>query len=208
MGKKLALFDFDGTMTSKDTMLEFIIHTRGKGRLRMSYIALSPLLMLMKLGLYRREKAKEKLLAWHFKGWTREDLEKEAATFCSRILPTLLRDKALAQLQHHRMQGHDVFIVTASLDLWLKPWLTYQKLPYAATQGEFVNDRFTGKLSSPNLHGKEKVNIIRDRFDLTQYETIYAYGDTRGDKPMLALAHIPRYKPFRGEMPIPGLDMR
>jgi HAD superfamily hydrolase (TIGR01490 family) len=208
MSKKLALFDFDGTMTSKDTMLEFIRFAKGKNSLNFSYILLSPILLLMRMGLYPREKAKERLLSYHFKGWSREDLEEQASTFCKDILPNLLRDKALHQLQDHRMKGHDVFIVTASLDLWLKPWFDFHKIPYASSQGEFVDGVFTGKLSAPNLNGREKVKAVKNRFNLEEYETIFAYGDTPGDKPMLALAHVPRYKPFRGEIPIPGLDMR
>jgi phosphatidylglycerophosphatase C len=208
MGKKLALFDFDGTMTSRDTMLEFIVFVKGKNSLNFSYLVLSPLLLLTKLGLFPRAKAKERLLSYHFKGWSREDLEEQAEAFCKNVLPSLLRDKALHALQDHRMKGHEVFVVTASLDIWVSPWLDFHKLAYACSKARFEDGIFTGKLAAPNMNGKEKERVIRERFKLEDYETIYAYGDSPGDKAMLALAHQPKYKPFRGEIPIPGQDMR
>jgi len=41
------------------------------------------------------------------------------------------------------------------------------------------------------------VRRILAAYDLSQYDEVYAYGDTKGDKPMLGLATIAFYKPFR-----------
>ena len=59
------------------------------------------------------------------------------------------------------------------------------------------NGLLTGKIENQNCHGEEKVNRINAAFDLSQYDEIYCYGDTKGDKPMLRLATFAFYKPFR-----------
>ena len=44
------------------------------------------------------------------------------------------------------------------------------------------------------------LKIIKDskeKYDLLGFNKIYAYGDTKGDLPMLDLAHESFYKPFR-----------
>ena len=60
MKKKLYCFDFDGTLTTSDTLLEFIKYAKGKGRFLMVFLMYSPLLVLMKLHLYPNWKAKQR----------------------------------------------------------------------------------------------------------------------------------------------------
>jgi phosphoserine phosphatase len=55
----------------------------------------------------------------------------------------------------------------------------------------------TGQFDGHNCYGQEKVRRIQAALDLAHYEHIYAYGDSSGDKPMLALADEAFYKPFR-----------
>ena len=196
MKKKLALFDLDGTLTRKDTMIEFIRYVKGSGRLYLSYFLLSPILILYKLKLYPNDKAKKMLLRFHFKGDSQEYLTKRGESFCSKILPTLFRDLALEKLQFHRSKGHDVFVITASLDLWTKPWLISQNLRYLTTEAEWKDGRFTGEFTTPNCHGEEKVRRLKEVVNPEDYEKIFAYGDSSGDKAMLALADKPFYRRF------------
>jgi phosphatidylglycerophosphatase C len=66
-----------------------------------------------------------------------------------------------------------------------------------ATRLEVKNNQLTGNIYECNCHGEEKVRRIMQNFRLTEYDTILAYGDSSGDKPMLSLATAPHYKPFR-----------
>jgi phosphoserine phosphatase len=66
-----------------------------------------------------------------------------------------------------------------------------------ATRLEVSGNRLTGRIEGANCHGEEKVRRIRDAYQLKEYSQVYAYGDTKGDLPMLALADIRFYKPFR-----------
>jgi phosphoserine phosphatase len=66
-----------------------------------------------------------------------------------------------------------------------------------ASRMEVKDEMITGKIDGRNCHGEEKKRRIQEAFDLSAYQEIYCYGDTKGDKPMLSLATSAFYKPFR-----------
>jgi phosphatidylglycerophosphatase C len=193
---KLALFDFDGTLTRHDTMFSFIEYVKGRSKLTMSMVVLSPILALTKLGVYSAEKAKKRFLKYHFEGMSQSELQAKAERFCADVLPKLFRDEALEKLHFHRSKGHVVYVVSASLDLWVKPWLDTQGLPGLCTQAAWTDGRFAGEFEGCNCNGPEKARRIKEALDLKSFERIYAYGDTKGDREMLALAHRRFYRKF------------
>ena len=99
----------------------------------------------------------------------------------------------------HKEQGHKVVIVSASIECWLKPWCDKNGLGLIATKLEIKDGRVTGKFLTKNCYGIEKANRVKEGYNLDDYDYIYAYGDSRGDKELLALAHESHYKPFREE---------
>jgi phosphatidylglycerophosphatase C len=197
MSQNLALFDFDGTLTTKDTLFNFIHYAVGSLKFYSGLIYLTPTLIAFKLKLIPNYKAKEIMLSHYFKGWEQERFEKIAQTYATMHINKLIRPKALQKLHWHKTQGDQVVIVSASIGCWLKPWCDLHHIPLLSTQLSFKGGVFSGKLLTPNCHGKEKVNRIQATYPLDNYKTIYAYGDSSGDKEMLALAHKAYYKPFR-----------
>ena len=162
MKKKLYCFDFDGTLTTSDTLLEFIRYAKGTSRFLMVFLMYSPLLVLMKLHLFPNWKAKQLIFAHLFAGMRIEKFDADGG----RVL---------------------------------------------GTQIEVIDGRLTGKFKSNNCYGEEKVHRICEAlttttanaygtpslsFDRAQYD-IEAFGDSRGDKEMLAYADKGHYKPFR-----------
>lgn len=196
MMKKLALFDFDGTITRVDTMFAFISFTRGYPSLIWSMILLSPHLIKAKTSHEAAEKAKKKLLTYHFKGVRRAQMESWAEMFYRHRLVMLFQDLALEKLNFHRSKGHDVYVVTASLDIWVMPWMRQQGLNCICTKAKYEDDAFTGDFETPNCQGPEKVRRIEAEIDRGQYSRVYAYGDSKGDKEMLAWADAAFYKRF------------
>lgn len=196
MKKKLVLFDFDGTLTRKDTMIEFIIFARGRGAYWGGLIMLAPTLIGYLLKLVPNTVAKQKLLAYHFSGMEESVLRKKGADFCKLRLPQLFRDIALEKLHFHRSKGHEVWIITASLDIWVEPWARGQGIPLIATLAEWSAGRFTGGFATPNCHGTEKVNRIQQVINRENFEKVYAYGDSNGDKAMLEYADTAFYRRF------------
>lgn len=197
MSKGIAFFDFDGTITTKDSLAEIIRFIHGDFRF-VAGIALSiPMIAGFKLNLIDRQKSKESLLKHFFGGMSATTFQQHCEAFSKERIPQIIRREALEKLQWHRDQGHELVLVSASPENWLKSWCDIQQMQCFATQLEIENGMITGNIKGKNCHGEEKVQRIRKQYDLSQYENIYAYGDTSGDQPMLALATEPHYKPFR-----------
>ena len=197
MAQKLILFDFDGTLTTKDTMIEFIRFVRGGGKSLWSYAWLFPTLFGMKMGWVANDRAKVRLLKHHFAGMSRQDLEGFAKRFCKEVVPGLLRPEGIRVLEAYRADGDRVILVSASLELWLKPWAEDRDIELLSTKGAWEGDRFTGELDGPNCNGEEKVRRVRAHVREEIYSEVIAYGDSSGDKAMLAMADQGHFKPFR-----------
>lgn len=193
----LALFDFDGTITTKDTLLEFIKHDRGSIRFFVGFALLLPMMVWMKLGMMPNWRAKEIFLAYFFKGRTRVDFQKSCDDFANHAVPLLLRPGALVELAKHKAEHTRTVIVSASPEYWIKPWADKMGIELLATKLQVRDGVITGKIEGLNCYGDEKVSRVQAYFDLSQYTEIDAYGDSSGDKAMLAIASHPHYKPFR-----------
>ena len=194
---KIALFDFDGTITTDDSLLKFIRFVVGDRRFLLGLVVLSPMLVLYKLKLIPNYKAKQYMLSWFFKGMSKDAFLKVANEYSLVHIDKILRPKAIEKINWHKNQGHKVVVVSASIECWLRPWCEKNGLELIATKLEIKDDIVTGKLLSKNCYGVEKVNRIKEIYNLKDFEYIYSYGDSSGDKQMLELAHEKFYKPFR-----------
>jgi phosphatidylglycerophosphatase C len=193
----IAFFDFDGTITSKDTLAELVKFQKGKFKYYTGLVFLSPALILFKLGLISNHRAKEILLEFFFKGMPVSDFNARCREFAETRLPMLFRKGALSEIRRHLQNNTPVVIVTASPENWVLPWCQQYNLECIATRLKVRNGRLTGKISGQNCSGEEKVRHILKRYNLSYYTKIYAYGDTPGDLPMLSLATDSYYKPFK-----------
>ena len=197
MSKKIVFFDFDGTITTDDSLLKFIRFVVGDRRFLLGLVVLSPMLVLYKLKLIPNYKAKQYMLSWFFKGMSKDAFLKVANEYSLVHIDKILRPKAIEKINWHKNQGHKVVVVSASIECWLRPWCEKNGLELIATKLEIKDDIVTGKLLSKNCYGVEKVNRIKEIYNLKDFEYIYSYGDSSGDKQMLELAHEKFYKPFR-----------
>lgn len=195
--KKLVLFDFDGTITTRDTLAEFMIYYHGKLRYTAGLAFLSPVLAMYVTKAIPNWKAKEYFLKWYLKGENAEMFNQKCKEFTAHKLDALIRPGALEAIKQHQAEGATVAVVSASAENWVKPWCDKHGLICLATKLEVKNNKITGNLSGKNCYGAEKVCRIKERFSIEDYQEVIAYGDTSGDKEMLALAHKQYYKPFR-----------
>ena len=196
MSKSLALFDFDGTLTNRDTLLDFIIYTVGIPKTMLGSILLSPILLSYKIGFCNNQEAKEKVISHFFKGWKVEKFSEVGSDYSRSRLPKILKDSALEKLKWHINRGHEVVVVSASIEEWIIDWTNRLNINLIATQLEKNGDILTGEFESKNCFGSEKVRRIKQQYNIEAYDCIYAYGDTDGDKPMLALGDKVFFKSF------------
>ena len=192
----LALFDFDGTLTSKDSLPGFIQYAVGKPAYYFGLILLSPVLLVYLSGLIRNDVAKQKLMARYFKGWSFERYQQVAIEYSRSEIEKIVRQQAIEKLDWHRQQGDRVIIVSASMEDWLKPWCDSKGVELLATRLMTENGIISGEFATPNCHGQEKVNRVRELLNLADYDRIFAYGDSAGDTEMLAIADEGFYRYF------------
>jgi HAD superfamily hydrolase (TIGR01490 family) len=194
----IAFFDFDGTITTKDTLLEFLKFSKGRFRFYAGFLFNIFYLIAFKLKLISNQKAKEKILRFFFQGTPMGDFRLQCELFTKQVLPGLLRPKALEEIQKLKESGSIVVIVSASPENWIQDWAKSCGVELIASRLEVQDGRLTGKIQGANCHGKEKVRRIQEQYHISDFSEVYAYGDSKDDSPMLQLAHFAFYRPFRG----------
>lgn len=195
----LAIFDFDGTITTKDSFLDFIVFCCGIPKTLLGILCNSPFLALMILKIYPRGKAKEKIWNHFFGGWSEDKFDSCVKNYVQNRLPKILRPQAIEKILWHKDQGHKVLVVSASFENYLNVWSKKESLDLIATEGEVQNGKITGRFASENCYGQEKVRRIRKKYNLKDFDDIYAYGDSRGDLALKTIATEFYYKPFRSK---------
>ncbi len=191
--KKIAVFDFDGTITNKDSFIEFIKFAKGRGALFRGIILLSPILILYKLGIIKNSYAKQVVFSYFFKNMTLRRFDDFCERFARKI-PTFCREKAILQIQEYVRDSVDVVIVSASIENWIVPWARQMGIQNVlSTQIEVSPDgQVTGLFLSDNCYGKEKVDRLLSAYpDIKNNRDLYniiAYGDSKGDFDLLLFA--------------------
>lgn len=190
-------FDFDGTLTVRDSFIDFL-KWRSRG---LRYLG-----GMVKLGpaaagyLTDRSRGRLKSAAVRefLSGLSRDQLETEARRFAEVRAARLLRPDALQTWRRWRQRRARLVIVTASPEILVAPFargLGADAL--IGTQLQFDgNDRVTGHLLGQNCRGPEKVRRLREMFgDGLRLKA--AYGDTQGDREMLQIADDSGYRVFK-----------
>lgn len=193
----LALFDFDGTLTRKDTFIELIKFIHGKSRFYTGLLVLLPYLFLFKIKIIPNWKVKEKVLTYFFNGTSADDFGNDCDRFATQKIPHLLRKGAINRINELKAQGANIVVVSASLEDWVQPWCNVMGIACIASKPEIEGGKLTGRLSGKNCYGMEKVHRVKESIGLSKYSVIYVFGDSRGDLPMMELATVSYYKPFR-----------
>ena len=190
----IVAFDFDGTLTTRDTLLEFIRYAHGTRAMVLGFLRYAPLLVLMKLRLYPNYKAKQRVFSYFFRSMPLSHFD----TLCQRFAADsrhLLRPQGVRMLEEAQANGADVLIVSASIDNWVQPF--FPSVRVLGTQVETDADGLlTGRFLTKNCYGQEKVNRILALYPHRTDYHLTAYGDSRGDRELLAFADKSYYKAF------------
>lgn len=188
----VAYFDFDGTLTTKDTLLPFLLHTVGIWRFLRAVPRLVPILLLYGLKIISNERAKEQTCIALLRGMTKSTLEIKARRFALEKLDKWINPKVYSRLEYHLEHGHQVVLVSANLAIYLMLWAKKHNLhAVIATDLEFINDKCTGKLATRNCYGPQKVLRIQEYLQNMgkEFDYSYGYGNSKGDYELLKLVN-------------------
>jgi HAD superfamily hydrolase (TIGR01490 family) len=190
----LALFDFDGTMTSTDTWTPFMHFAVSPYRLFIGRAVLAPVVVGYRLGAVSASRGRQIATRVAFQGVSVATVRELGAKYAARVLPQTVRPDALDRIDAHRSRGDDVVIVSAALDVYLGPWCDRHGLNYLCSALEERRGRLTGRYVGRDCVGPEKVRRILERYDLSRYRRVHAYGDSGDDREMLDLAQTKYYR--------------
>lgn len=185
----LALFDFDGTITTRETFPDFMRHAVAPRRSAIAKVLLAPLVIGYRFGLVPGRVIRAIVVRAGFSGRREADIREAGERFARDVLPALVRPEALERIGWHRAQGDEVVVVSGGLELYLDAWCRQHDLPLIASRLAVRDGRLTGRYDGADCVGAEKSRRIRARYRLGDYAQVFAYGDTHEDHAMLALAH-------------------
>lgn len=192
----IAAFDFDGTITYHDSLIGFLMSSTTLLRALRNFCLGFPTVIAWAFGISTRQKSKEAMISRFFKGWPIETVRALGKKYALELLPSQVKPEALERLKWHQKQGHRCILISASLDVYLKPWGESQGFDaFITSQLEQTEDgKVTGRLLGANCWGEEKCRRLTDLCGPKENYILYAYGDSQGDKNLLAMADYPFYK--------------
>jgi phosphatidylglycerophosphatase C len=187
----VAAFDVDGTLTTRDCVVPFLQRISGRARLA-ARVAARPLAVTS--AAIRRDRDRFKAVAMRaaFAGRASAAVEVLGATFADHVHGTWLRPDTPRRLAWHQAEGHRIVLVSASLGAYLHPLGRLLGVDDVLCTEAVVGDdgRYTGAMVGANCRGAEKVRRLRTWMEEQGLAeaTLWAYGDSAGDRELLACA--------------------
>lgn len=182
--KNVTVFDFDGTLTHDDTFISFSRYALGAGHFVKGLLQAFPWLLAWKIRLISGSIAKEKLYSFLFKGISKSYVIERARDF-----KPVFREDILSLVKMHIELGDTVYILSASLDLWMED--IAKKLGVnviCTTTSVDVNGILDGCFSSANCRGKEKIRRLLAKESDGIYLTVYGNEPAGGDASLFKIA--------------------
>lgn len=188
----VAAFDFDGTLVRGDSLPRFLARLLGRHRFSLALARSAPgmLLAYVKGG---RDRSKAALLAHAVSGIPLTRAESVGEAF-AEVLAGRIRHQMEDAIRWHRDQGHQLILVSASLALYLEPFGRRRGFDRViATRLEVGEDgRLTGRMVGANVRAEQKAIRLAQEIGTDPVE-VWAYGDSAGDREMLAMADHPQW---------------
>ncbi|MGH7026930.1 HAD-IB family hydrolase [Brevundimonas sp.] len=196
--RPIVAFDFDGTLTIRDSFTAFLRWRAGAGGWALGLVKMAPALVSY-IGDRDRGRIKAASVREFLLGVERQALETEAERYAAEVWDRFMRPDALACWNAWGDKGAHRIIVTASPETTVAPFA--RRLGAEGLLGTRLafdaQDRVTGAFAGANCRGEEKVRRLRAAYgdDMT---LAAAYGDTSGDTEMIAIATEKGFRVFTG----------
>lgn len=192
--RPIAAFDFDGTITQRDTLLGFLTFVAGRRAVTAAMLRHAGGLLRGLRDDVERDASKERVLGAVMGGRSLDDVADAGARYAA-LLPERFRPEVAARVRWHLDEGHEVVLVSASLEYYLRPVAASLGLTdvIGVTMEADASGRLTGRLARPNVRAEEKAVRLREWWGERPATELWAYGNSSGDEALLALADHPTW---------------
>ncbi|MDD6795177.1 MAG: HAD-IB family hydrolase [Clostridiaceae bacterium] len=194
--KKLAIFDVDYTITSKETLMELYKYSIKEDKRNIKYIPRAIFSGAMYIcGFYNEKQVKECFLKF-LENRTEEEINNLAERFYDNRIVQILYSNALEMMRKLKKEGYDVYLISASPEFYIKKFYKINEVDkIIGTKFLFENGKFTRRMDGENCKGEEKVirlknELEKQRIDVNFNES-YMFSDSLSDKPLLDLVGKP-----------------
>ena len=144
----------------------------------------------------KNDVAKQITFSYFFKGMSENDYLLKCRSF-KEVINQILRSEAMRKIAQHKSEGHQLIIVSASMEDWILPWAQENDFNQVlSTKVEVQDAKLTGKFATANCHGEQKVFRVKQYIPDFSDAFFYAYGDSSGDKELLEFADESFYREF------------
>jgi phosphatidylglycerophosphatase C len=180
----VALFDLDGTLTWRDTLLPFLAGYAVRHPTRWLRLwRLASALIAYALGGRDRGRLKSSVIRAVMGGDSRESIDAWAESFTRSLeAQGKFRPGALATLDAHRAAGDHLVLLSASPDLYVPRigrLLGFERT--LCTEVLWQGNRLDGGLKSANRRGAEKLRCLDSLRSAYPNLPIVAYGNSAAD---------------------------
>jgi phosphatidylglycerophosphatase C len=196
MKKKIAFFDFDGTLTYNDSTTLFY---KSIYRNKYIYFYYNYILCFYEILIYLFDEnnyypLKYKRFKINLNKLSIDQFESYIKSFNKNILPSIIKSTGMDCILEHKKSNTILCIVSASFEFLLYDWCT--KNGILLISNKIIKQDYNFIIIGDDCNFENKVNRISENFNLKNFDYIYAYGDSIGDIPMLSIANEKFYKYF------------
>ncbi|MEW6994409.1 HAD-IB family hydrolase [Colwelliaceae bacterium MEBiC 14330] len=193
----VAVFDFDRTITNRHTFWRFLIFLIGPVKFWLIAVTLIPAAIRYLRGNISMMQAREVMIRRCMKGVSYETYKKRGLLFAQTKLNQWLNQEAIEKLRWHQQNNHRCLLISNSADCYLEPWsidMGFESM--SGSRFEQDQEKLTGKLIGEHCQGPEKLVRLKGILGDTRKYSLYAYGDSVGDKELLDIADYPFLRCF------------
>ncbi len=187
---QLAVFDLDGTITRKDTLLPYVAGYVNRQPWRWpGILRVTPTVFSFALGKSDHGQLKASLIRATLGGATRAQILAWTEQFVRALLESGLFAEARRKVSAHREAGDRLVLMSASTDLYVPAIgraLGFHEV--ICTGVRWDDDRLLGDLTTPNRRGPEKTRCFKELQERYPQLGAVAYGNAGSDLDHLRLA--------------------
>jgi len=194
----VAAFDFDGTITTRDSLPYFLLYTSGFFKTFFKLTLHIPKFIACLLKIISRQQLKESLLKSFFYGMPINTLREKGKKFANGPLKKIVKQDAIDEIKKQQALGNRCILVSANLDVYLEEFCRLNGFTDCLSSKVGFDGRgfVTGYLQGVNCRGIEKVKQLEELLGFKSEYILNAYGDSDGDREMLEFADHAFYRVF------------
>lgn len=179
---QVVVFDFDGTLVSRDSFLDFSVRYCIRRPWRLLLVA--AVLPLALVVLRRSKTSAPSVLLWAMTvGASTRKFVLELRRYARRVLVHYANESIFQELTQRVSDGSRVVVATGSLPILVRSLFSARQAAALSVVGSRFRSRWCGLVVETHCTGRTKPRELKRRFGIEQWASVYT--DSFADGPLL-----------------------